>query len=157
MEYLTSHWNSGIHLRPARKKWVNHYFKVWDSLIYSISFILYFQLRILHQTTGSRSLGLSSRLGLTKSETGPKPTASPRQGWAGLGLGQAGLSGLRAWSPAQHITRCRAPNRTRNKHLQMHLWGEGAQDMFQQLLHFYRFHRTIAIGDDVVLPIQGCL
>jgi hypothetical protein len=39
---------------------------------------------------------LKPRLGLLKSEAGPEPTASPHQGWAGLGLGQAWLGGLRA-------------------------------------------------------------
>jgi hypothetical protein len=36
------------------------------------------------------------RLGLPKSEARPKPTASPHQGWAGLGLGWAQLGRLRA-------------------------------------------------------------
>jgi len=42
-----------------------------------------------------------SKPGLPKSEAGSEPIASSCQGWAWLGLGRAGLGGLRA---AQHIT-----------------------------------------------------
>ena len=52
------------------------------------------------------SLGLSPRVRLLRSQARPKPISSPHAGQAGLGLEQAGFGGLRAWSPAQHITTC---------------------------------------------------
>ena len=61
-----------------------------------------------HQTTMCGSPGLSPRLGLLRSQAGPKPTSSPCQGWALAGLEWARLGGLRASSPAQHITNPRA-------------------------------------------------
>jgi hypothetical protein len=45
------------------------------------------------------------RLGLLRFQARPKPTSSPHPDRAWLGLEWAGLSGLRAWGPAQHITR----------------------------------------------------
>ena len=32
---------------------------------------------------------------------------------------------------------------------------KGCQDMFWQLLHFYRFYRMVAIGNNTILPIWG--
>ena len=57
------------------------------------------------QTAIYQSPGLSPGLGLLISEAKPKPIASPHWGRAQLGLERPRLGGLRAWGPAQHITK----------------------------------------------------
>jgi hypothetical protein len=37
-----------------------------------------------------------------------------------------------------------------------HLWDEKAVRTWL-LLHFYRFKRMVTIGNNTILPIQGCL
>jgi len=76
----------------------------------------HFFLSICRPKQRYQSPGLSPGLGLLRFQARPKPTSSPDPGQAWLGLEWAGLSGLRAWGPARHITM--------NQDAFMHHWIE---------------------------------
>jgi len=79
----------------AQKKWVNHYFKVWDSSIY-LNYLYYTSSRgSCTKPQGVEAWAWAPGLGFRNLKPGPSPLQA---------LVRAGLGGLRAWSPAQHMT-----------------------------------------------------